>query len=82
MWKYNNDLNKWYSTEDVLPQADFDYTTQELSATRYYSKCLSGASYIPVNSLDDQAGSRFVNSLVVDSVYSCCPVMLTKSPIT
>ena len=53
MWKYNNDLNKWYSTEDVLPQADFDYTTQELSATRYYSKCLSGASYIPVNSLDD-----------------------------
>jgi hypothetical protein len=53
MWKYNSDLNKWYSTQDVLPQDDFDFTSQELSATRYYSKCLSGASYIPVNSLDN-----------------------------
>ncbi len=53
MWVYNSDNNKWYSTVDSLPQSTFDFTKQELEATRYYSKCLSGATYLPVNSLDN-----------------------------
>lgn len=53
MWKYNSDLKKWFQTEDVLTQNQFEFTQQELSATRYYAKCLSGATYIPVNDLDN-----------------------------
>lgn len=53
MWVYNSDLNKWYSTVDTLPQSTFDFTKQELESVRYYSKCLSGATYLPVNSLDN-----------------------------
>ena len=53
MWSYNSDLKKWYSTQDNLLQDTFEFTVQELSATRYYSKCLSGATYLPINNFDN-----------------------------
>lgn len=53
MWKYNSDFNKWSSIDDKLTKSDFNYLKQELSSTRLYSKCLSGATYLPVNDLSN-----------------------------
>ena len=53
MWTYNSDFNKWYSAGDSLLKSDFDFLKQELAATRYFSKNLSGATFIPINNLDD-----------------------------
>lgn len=53
MWTYNNDYNKWVSTNDSVSKEDFDYLKQELQSTRFYSRCLSGATYLPVNSLEN-----------------------------
>jgi hypothetical protein len=53
MWIYNNDFNKWYSTDDKLSLDNFNYLKQELSSTRFYSKCLSGATYLPINNTNN-----------------------------
>jgi hypothetical protein len=53
MWKYNSDFNKWSSTDDKLTKSDFNFLKQELKSTRLYSKCLSGATYLPVNDLSN-----------------------------
>ena len=51
MWTYNTDYNKWFANEDSISKSDFDLLKQELRATRYYSRILSGATYLPVNDL-------------------------------
>ena len=53
MWVYNSDYNKWFANNDSLSKNDFDLLKQELRATRFYSRCLSGATYLPVNDLND-----------------------------
>ena len=53
MWKYNSDYNKWYPSTDSLLKSDYDWLKQELSATRFYSKALSGSTYVAVNNLDN-----------------------------
>ena len=53
MWVYNNNFGKWSSNEDNLKVDTFNLLKQELSATRFYSRILSGATYIPVNDLDN-----------------------------
>jgi len=53
MWKYDSDYKKWVSTDDKLTKDNYDFLKQELSDVRLYSKCLSGASYIPVNDLNN-----------------------------
>lgn len=53
MWVYNSDYNKWFANSDTLSKNDFDFLKQELKATRFYSRCLSGATYLPVNDLTD-----------------------------
>lgn len=53
MWTFNTDYNKWVGVEDTLPKENFDFLKQELASTRFYSKCLSGASYLPINNLDN-----------------------------
>jgi len=53
MWIYNRNFGKWSSSNDSLKKSDFDLLKQELSATRYYSRILSGATFMPVNDLDD-----------------------------
>ena len=53
MWVFNNSLNKWYRSDDTLLKDDFDYLKQELSATRFYSKALSGSSYMIINNLNN-----------------------------
>lgn len=51
MWTYNNDYKNWVSSDDRLKKVDFDYLKQELQATRFYSRCLSGATYLPIDDL-------------------------------
>lgn len=53
MWIYNSDLNKWNRSDDRLSKIDFDYLKQELSSTKFYSRCLSGSTYIGANDLDN-----------------------------
>ena len=53
MWTYNNTYNKWSSTDDKLTKSDFEFLKQELKATRFYAKSLSGATYLPINGTDD-----------------------------
>lgn len=53
MWVFDKDYNKWILTEDKLSKSNYDYLKQELSSTRFYSKCLSGATYLPINNLDN-----------------------------
>jgi uncharacterized protein (TIGR02145 family) len=53
MWVYNKDLNVWKRSTDSLIKSDFDYLKQELSATRFYSKFLSGSTYVPINDVDN-----------------------------
>ena len=53
MWVYNNDLQKWYRSDDTLLKGDFEYLKQELSSTRYYSKALSGSTYMIINDLNN-----------------------------
>jgi hypothetical protein len=53
MWTFDSNYNKWILNNDKLTISDFEYTSQELSAVRFYSKCLSGATYLPVNDLNN-----------------------------
>ena len=53
MWIYNKDFKKWEIKQDVLQLDDFQFLSQELESVRFYSKCLSGATYLPINNTDD-----------------------------
>lgn len=53
MWIYNNDYNKWEKKKDNLNLEEFEYFKQEFESFRFYSKCLSGSSYVPVNDTND-----------------------------
>jgi len=53
MWIYNSDFGKWSSSGDSLSKNSFDLLKQELSSTRFYSRVLSGATFLPVNDLDN-----------------------------
>ena len=53
MWIFNSDLNKWTVYDDKLTLSDYEYNKQQLQSTRYYSKCLSGSSYLPINNMDN-----------------------------
>jgi hypothetical protein len=80
MWTFDSNYNKWILNNDKLTISDFDFTVQELSAVRFYAKCLSGATYLPVNDLNDIydilgnyqqrnwyvgiLGSQYTNSLI------------------
>jgi hypothetical protein len=48
MWTYNQENNKWVSTKDRLKRNDFDLYNQEIEKVRFYSKCLSGATYASI----------------------------------
>lgn len=53
MWTYNSDFRKWSSSDDNIKVEAFNLLKQELSATRFYSRILSGATFLPVNDLDN-----------------------------
>jgi len=53
MWTFNKDLNSWFKKEDNISKDSFEIYKQELSSFRLYSKCLSGATYLPINNFDN-----------------------------
>lgn len=53
MWVYNDDTKRWEPGTGGYAMSSFSFLKQELSSTRFYSKFLSGATYIPVNSVSD-----------------------------
>ena len=87
MWIFNKDYNKWVITEDQLTKSNFDYLKQELVSTRYYSKCLSGATYLPINNVDniyDILGEYEPRNWYIDSSgsqYSYTAIPQNASPI-
>jgi hypothetical protein len=87
MWIFNKDYNKWVITEDQLTKSNFDYLKQELVSTRYYSKCLSGATYLPINNVDniyDILGEYEPKNWYIDSSgsqYSYTTIPQNASPI-
>lgn len=53
MWIYKKENNRWVSTQDRLKRDDFDLYKQEIEEVRFYSKCLSGATYTSINNTDN-----------------------------
>jgi hypothetical protein len=53
MWNYDSELNRWSQTDNVVTFETFEFLKQELSSYRFYSKCLSGATYFTTKSIDD-----------------------------
>ena len=50
MWTRNSDTGKWIKQKDELNKEFYDGVKQDLKLTKLYSKCLSGSTYIPINS--------------------------------
>jgi hypothetical protein len=53
MWVFDNEYNKWISNDDILTRDNYTLFLQSLQDVRFYSKCLSGAVFSPVNDLND-----------------------------
>ena len=51
MFIRNSDTGKWSIQTDTLSKDNYDSLKQDLDKVRLYSKCLSGSTYIPINSL-------------------------------
>ena len=86
MWVYNKDLNVWKRSTDSLYKNDFDYLKQELYSTRFYSKFLSGSTYVPISDVDniyDILGkwtprSWYIGTLDSKYSYSNAPTRFAK----
>jgi hypothetical protein len=50
-WSLNKDLNKWNPVPEGLIKNDFDSLKQDVKSYRFYQKCLSGSTYVGVDSL-------------------------------
>ena len=53
MWEYNKIEDKWFSKKDTLIHDNYEFLKQEQESVRFYSNCLSGATYIPFNDEDN-----------------------------
>lgn len=53
MWNRNLDTGKWFQQVDILPKDRYDSLKIDLEKVKLYSKCLSGATYLTINSFDD-----------------------------
>jgi len=77
MWNINKDTNKWTLATDAISKDTFDTLKQELSKLRFYSECLSGATYIPMNTTDDIydiLGHYQPRNWYISSPYSVTPI--------
>lgn len=53
MFVRNTDTGKWFNQTDSLDKEVYDDLRQDLEKTRLYSKCLSGSTYLPINSFEN-----------------------------
>ena len=63
-WIRNIDTNQWTPNSDSLNKSDFDVLVQDTEQLAYYQKCLSGSTYVSVQS--QIIGS---NSVQINDVY-------------
>jgi hypothetical protein len=80
MWTLDTEYNKWYRQTDSLTKENYDYLKQTLDSVRFYSKCLSGATYYPVNNLDNIYD--ILESYVPRNWYVSSPYSITSIPTT
>ena len=64
-WSRNIDTGKWSPAADVLKKTDFDAIKEAFKSYRFYQKCLSGSTYVGVDSV--VTGSE--NSATIQNVY-------------
>ena len=64
-WQVNIDDGKWTPGIDSLKKTDFDALKQDLKKLRFYQKCLSGSTYVAVDS--NIIGSN--QSATIDDIY-------------
>jgi len=50
-WQRNVDTGKWVSVNDRLDKSNYDAIREDLQKLRFYQKCLSGSTYVGVNSV-------------------------------
>lgn len=77
MWEINNDTKKWSLSTDEISKDSFDVLKQEMSKLRFYSKCLSGSSYLPMNDSDsiyDILDYYEPKNWYISSPYSSTPI--------
>ena len=53
MWEYKKDDKKWVRKSDNLTLETFEFFKKEFDSFRFYSKCLSGSTYVPVNDINN-----------------------------
>jgi hypothetical protein len=53
MWNRNSDTGKWSNRTDTLSIDNYNNLKQDLQSVKLFSKCLSGSTYLPINSLSD-----------------------------
>lgn len=53
MWKYDKTSKKWNKKVEELDKENYNYFREELDSYRFYSKCLNGTTYVPINNLLD-----------------------------
>ena len=56
MWSKNTDNGRWYKNVDVLEKDKYESLKQDIEKVRLYSKCLSGSTYVAIDSLDNIYG--------------------------
>ena len=64
-WQVNIDDGKWKPGIDSLKKTDFDALKQDLKKLRFYQKCLSGSTYVAVDS-NITGGNQ---SATIDDIY-------------
>jgi hypothetical protein len=64
-WSLDLELNKWNPKPEGLDKSDFDALKQDVQSYRFYQKCLSGSTYVEVNSLIK--GTR--ENAQIDDIY-------------
>lgn len=53
MWSQNLNTSKWEEKKDKLPKGVYNSLRQDLEDLIFYSKCLDGTSYLPINNLNN-----------------------------
>lgn len=53
MWTYNEVTKTFELKEDRLEKKTFNLYREELDSYRFYSKCLKGTCYLPIDSKTD-----------------------------
>jgi hypothetical protein len=76
MWIRDIDTGKWSIYQDQFSKDNYDKLKQDLESIKFYSKCLSGATYLLINQFENiyenlsykNSGSWFINTSA--SIYS------------